>query len=236
MFFWILFLAHLIGDFPLQTDYIYRLKTRYTWGVLPHVLICTAVNILLLYPFLHHPATIGVIIFLLIVHFFLDRTKIIITQKIAQDNFLQFILDQFFHFASVWIAAQFLKLSVPFSEYSLFGTVIYQGQLVRLTAFVLVIFAGTPILYYILKNSYRKEFSQNFRSYPKLYNRFPGFIERGLSLFGLLSGSWLLILYPAAFLPKLVLDKRFPLKLRLFRFFSGMAFVAICALLVFIFG
>ena len=51
--FWLLFLAHLMADFPLQINTIYSLKKRNAVGVLPHVAIYTTINVIVLLPFLN---------------------------------------------------------------------------------------------------------------------------------------------------------------------------------------
>lgn len=52
MFFWILLLAHVLGDFPFQTGKIYALKRTSFGGVLPHIFTCSALNLLALLPLL----------------------------------------------------------------------------------------------------------------------------------------------------------------------------------------
>jgi hypothetical protein len=86
-----LILAHLIADFPLQTDWIFRLKSRHWAGVLLHAAIHAGVTALLLQnPPRHWPmlVTLGGI------HFITDWLKLRVKFKLRSPGF---ILDQAAH-------------------------------------------------------------------------------------------------------------------------------------------
>lgn len=94
-----LILAHLFADFPLQTNTIARLKSRYTVGVLLHVIIYVIVTGLLLENALQYlPLLLG----LGVVHFLIDVTKL----RICKDKttLQAFLVDQIAHFLSMLIA------------------------------------------------------------------------------------------------------------------------------------
>jgi hypothetical protein len=86
-----LILAHLIADFPLQTNGIFRLKHRHWAGVLLHAAIHGAVAAILLQdPFARWP----MLVTLVGVHFTIDWLKLRIDFRLKS---LGFILDQITH-------------------------------------------------------------------------------------------------------------------------------------------
>lgn len=106
-----LVLAHLIGDFILQFEELYRLKVRSLWGHFFHALIHAVVSLVLAAPFLtivwFGPYLIG----LAIIHHFQDILKYSIQAKHPKWIFWCFTLDQIVHLA--WIATVFF---FPFSN------------------------------------------------------------------------------------------------------------------------
>jgi len=93
-----LVLAHVIADFPLQTDEIYRLKIRGHPGQLLHVLVIFAVSALFVGPFLGIPAMWGVLVFIAVSHYIIDCTKLIWNDRIKGPwLFWGFIADQLLH-------------------------------------------------------------------------------------------------------------------------------------------
>lgn len=207
MFFWTLLLAHVIGDFPLQTDSIYRLKTKYWWGVLPHVLICTIMNILVLIPFLNTQNAWWGVAFLAVIHVVLDRTKISVSEKIARDNFFQFFLDQLLHVLSIWLAALWLSNTIDFQSYHVSGFLANRALVIQTTALIFAAFGGVPIVFYAQKfwaSEVRKQ--ENTLVYPPLFKRVTGYFERFLATLGIIWGGWWLILTLVAFLPRLIVN------------------------------
>ena len=86
-----LLLSHLVGDFPLQTNQIYRLKSQSWVGIALHVAIHVAVTALLI----KHPLTVWPMLLLLgILHFFIDLLKLRMPLKRQSFGFL---LDQAAH-------------------------------------------------------------------------------------------------------------------------------------------
>lgn len=69
-------LAHVISDFPLQTDRVYLWKVNSRWGVLVHAGTFGIVGALLLLPCLMYPAIPLTLLFIVITHFFIDSGKI----------------------------------------------------------------------------------------------------------------------------------------------------------------
>lgn len=199
-------LAHVIADFPLQTDAIFRLKTKYSWGVLPHVVICTIMNCLVLVPYLNNMNAWTAIFILGIVHIILDRTKISVSEKIARDNFFQFFIDQLLHVFSIWIIAVWLSNTIDRNAYSVTGIFANRDLVIQLTAYIFATFAGVPIIYYALKFWFLEILRSNTTiMYPSFLQRLPGYFERFLATLGIVWGGWWFILAAAAFIPRLVL-------------------------------
>lgn len=91
--FFTLLLGHLIGDFPLQTNSVFQLKTRSNTGLLVHVSIHLLVtSILLLDPLSAWPA----LLFLGSAHFLIDWIKLRIPAIYETPGF---VLDQLAHTA-----------------------------------------------------------------------------------------------------------------------------------------
>ncbi|MFC1621470.1 DUF3307 domain-containing protein [Candidatus Omnitrophota bacterium] len=98
-----LLLAHFIGDFPLQSNKIYKLKYKGLIGVVPHGLIIAGTLILFSWPYLKLPAMWGFVILVSTTHFLVDWIKIasIKDQKNQKEDFWQYLLDQCFHIAII---------------------------------------------------------------------------------------------------------------------------------------
>lgn len=101
-----LLLGHFIGDFPLQTDAVYRLKTEKFAGTLFHAAIVTAVTGLLVFPY-GAKAVIGAVI-LGILHAVLDWQKVKQSDVKGGQGQLLFFLDQALHLALIFGLAALL--------------------------------------------------------------------------------------------------------------------------------
>ncbi len=194
MLFLILLLAHVTGDFPLQTDLIYQLKTKSKIGGIPHILICTLVNIFVLIPYIHFWQTWAAIAALAIVHFILDTSKIYFTQKTKKDNLLFFSIDQVLHFAAIWIAASWLDSTLTIQEYKIFGILITKKNIIYIISLVFSIFASVPIVYYIQRYWYKKITGKTI-PYPGFRQKISGYLERFVTTGGILLGG-IYLLFP----------------------------------------
>ncbi|NOY59655.1 MAG: DUF3307 domain-containing protein [Calditrichaeota bacterium] len=211
MFFWILLLAHVIGDFPLQIDYVYQLKRKSFWGVLPHSFICTVMNVLVLLPFLAKGQIWIAILFLLVIHTILDRSKIVISDKFAGENLLHFLLDQGLHIFSIWIVAIWLSISIDYYSFQIPGLFSNRELVISLIALIFAAFAGTPIIFYLHQFWARKKQETNASSdiqYPSFLKRLPGLFERFLATLGLIWGGFWIALTLFVFFPRIILNWR----------------------------
>ncbi len=208
MLFWTLLLAHIIGDFPLQTDFLYKWKKVKSWGVLPHVLVCTVINIFALYPFWEKPQiwiTIGA---LGLVHALLDRGKILISSYLKKDNLLQFFLDQILHVTSIWAAAFWLSNFIVTDRCQPFGITMECRYVIYLIAIIFSVFASVPIIYYIQNYFYknRKARANKNLDFPFFSKRIPGYIERFIATSGFLLGNEWTIVSVVIFLPRIIVS------------------------------
>ncbi len=101
-----LLLAHVLGDFPLQFDSIFKMKIKSIWGIALHSLIFMICAILLSIPFWGQGLMWWYVIFLGIAHFVTDKVKFWLTEE-GWKNKNAFLMDQFIHifwigFISYW--------------------------------------------------------------------------------------------------------------------------------------
>jgi hypothetical protein len=95
-----LLLGHFLGDFPLQTDFTYRLKLKYRFGILLHIGIIAICCIILLYPYLGYSIVWVSIFLILLTHLLQDKIKLKIYN--SYDNILIFFIDQILHILIIY--------------------------------------------------------------------------------------------------------------------------------------
>lgn len=209
--FWLLLLAHLIADFPLQMDWIYSLKKRYSWGVLPHVGIFFFFSVCLAFPFVKFSYFWIGLFSLVITHAIIDRTKTILTQKFLNDGFILFALDQGIHIFLIWlISNKVMQLeNVEIEPMFLRGFFLNQHLHIYLCGLIFTVFGGTIVIHHfrLWLERVRPERNNPNVQFPSLYARLPGYIERAILFTAIVMGGYHLILAPTAFLPRLFLQR-----------------------------
>lgn len=124
-----LLLSHLIGDFPLQTNQIYRLKNKSWLGIVLHAVVHVVVTAMLI----RQPLSVwSMLLWLGILHFLIDLTKLRLPIK---QQWLGFLLDQAAHLITLWLLTQFwpdvvallpMSVMLPMIGYGLFlATVVF---------------------------------------------------------------------------------------------------------------
>jgi hypothetical protein len=184
-FFQLLLLAHITGDFTFQTDRIYRLKQKSPWGVPLHVLICTLVNVVVFHPLLHSAAIWLTIVFIALVHFTLDRTKLFLAVFRAKDGLGYFFIDQGLHLLSLLGAAWYLQRVLPATNFWL-----TPETTVNLTALLVAGFAAPPIIFYIQRAIAGRSSLLKNPAFPSFRHRLPGILARMAATLGLILGGW----------------------------------------------
>jgi hypothetical protein len=144
-----LLLAHLIADFPLQVDWLFRLKKRHWAGVLLHSAMHVAVTAMLLRgPLAQWPALIA----LGAVHYTIDTVKLRLTFRLQS---LGFLLDQLAHVLSLLLVAAWCagtrgalpqSILYPTVAYALLPTVLMLVAMltIDLTHSVSSVVSGSP--------------------------------------------------------------------------------------------
>lgn len=151
--FWRLLLAHFIADFPIQTDKLYFLKTKYPWGSFLHSGIFIMVSVLLLWPLWNRPDFWFFLLFLFVAHGFQDLLKIIYNRQASRDTVWLFIFDQLAH---VVFISTVLLLPMSLVRYATGrGAWFYwysQDKLIMYLVFLVSIgFGGTILIPYVEK-------------------------------------------------------------------------------------
>jgi len=206
-----LLLAHFIADFPLQFDFLFKLKKKSYWGCFLHAVIHASVTVLFFLGCLREPSFWFYIAFLLIVHSFQDWGKIKLWVRPEDDKISYFILDQFLHYAFAFIAMLF-----PFA-----GSTAYYGNIIPadwwfyynnagflniISAAVLAGWGGVVLLFYLDKSVYKIEIEALSR-----FERSYGVIERILVVIFIIRGGFFYLLIPMLFLLRFSGLRRQPL-------------------------
>jgi len=108
--FWILFLAHLLADYPMQTDWMVRAKR--TWsGLSLHVGIHFVVLLLLVWPAtrLVWPQLLA----LAGLHFAIDSFKNFLARRRPGWVVGPYLFDQVLHLTSIWLVAAWIGSGDP---------------------------------------------------------------------------------------------------------------------------
>lgn len=110
--FWILVLAHLMGDYPLQTDRLVLAK-RHLPGLLVHVGIHLTVMMVLFYPVLGE--TWYFLVAVAILHFFIDAFKNFLGRERPEWVIWPYIQDQILHFSSLIMVSLWMERTTDLS-------------------------------------------------------------------------------------------------------------------------
>jgi len=208
--FWLLILAHVIADFPLQSDTIFALKSKYRWGLVPHIIISFITNLVVAFPYSGFTTFWLAILFLASTHFVLDWLKIILTRRLLSDSLFTFLMDQVLHLFFIWLTC-FQLFDIPDPEiYNKFLAAIYLNHkfALALSGIIFSIFGGGVVIHYIRKIIYHLNINmkgpREAVHFPNVNKRRIGYFERLFSTLGTILGGWFLIVIPLAFLPRLI--------------------------------
>jgi len=118
--FYRLLLAHIIADFPLQTNQIFKVKTNTEWGVLIHTLIVLIFSIFFAFPYLEDPKVIIILLVIFLSHTVIDKLKMEYSKKTKNQSIRILLLDQALHVAIIALLAfnftESYLLSSPFNS------------------------------------------------------------------------------------------------------------------------
>lgn len=193
-----LILAHLIADFILQFEELYRLKVRSFLGQFSHALTHGLVSLALLYPYLNAPQIWLFVAGIVLVHLAQDLIKYSATKKTPANTFIYFMTDQLCH---VLVISTIFLFPVSheirgFPASSLLD-MFYRTNVWTFDAifFITLTFTGSYVLNAFVK-SYLKGHSPLYLiSSPEITH---AILERSLVAWILLSGAspWTILLIP----------------------------------------
>ncbi|MCR4438597.1 MAG: DUF3307 domain-containing protein [bacterium] len=187
---WLLLLAHVVGDFVLQTDRVFSYKLTRRWGVLLHVGICAVAMVAVLLPFLGHWRPWALIILLTAWHLLLDWFKGELRRRRGLETLWMFLGDQTLHIVGI-VAAVVALCGTRFSPTplpALKALLIHTDVAIVATALLTASFASAPLIYY-LQELARPGKQEERAPFPAYWARLPGYVERTVASAGAYCGG-----------------------------------------------
>jgi hypothetical protein len=197
--FWRLLLAHLMADFPLQTDAVFAVKKEKRWGVLLHGTVFGLVAILLVKPFLGIGAVWGGLILLWLFHAAVDKAKLIMASGRRGDHLAYFLSDQVLHIAAVALTSYVLNQNPQVAAF-VHGPA-SEVHLIKLGIAYVVSIWASPLLSYYFEVAFSPR-KMGFTAHQPPLWRILGYVERGMLTAIVAWGGALFFLIPIAFLPR----------------------------------
>jgi len=147
-----LIFAHLIADFPLQLNFVYKLKVEKREGLWLHIIIHFAVMVLCLLPIRHFSGWFTLISFITLCHYFSDRLKLLIHEEFQITNTsgvlatTLFLFDQLLHFIIIYASLWLIKDSRLILEpKSIISYLYYSNSFIILLFFIILAIFFSPI-------------------------------------------------------------------------------------------
>jgi hypothetical protein len=196
--FWRLLLAHLIADFPLQTDKVFALKRKGGWGVSVHAGIVGLVTLLFSIPYLGRPQAWAAIGILWLGHVLFDGAKLQVTRRLGLkgENLWFFLADQVFHVAVIWLVSyRLVGSSVVGASIPVYGST----RIIRYICGYLIATYGATILIWSARRTVSGDGEIPLPG-PSL--KWREFLERILVTTGIVLGSWGYLLLPLGLIPR----------------------------------
>jgi len=154
--FYRLLLAHIIADFPMQTNQIFKVKANTEWGVLIHTLIVLIFSILFAFPYLEDPKVMIILLVIFLSHTVIDKLKMEYSKRTKNQSIRVLLLDQALHIAIIAVLAfnftESYLLSSPFNSVFLNYLIdIYNSDIfiVSLIGYIASVFFISILLMYI---------------------------------------------------------------------------------------
>ncbi|MDD5775739.1 MAG: DUF3307 domain-containing protein [Candidatus Omnitrophica bacterium] len=192
-----LLLAHFIGDFPLQFNFIFKLKLKGLRGVIPHALIIFFCGIAMSWPYLHMPLIWGFLAFIAVTHLIQDSLKI--NYGKPKHGFWAYVIDQITH-ASLISLIFFTGLKdLPAPEPSNWFVRLYSHD--GLAIYLIILIAATYNGHFLIR-CFKDSFVKNANPCDA-YEKWFGMFERLaiVSLFLTRLPLWAVILLSLALRP-----------------------------------
>lgn len=197
-------MAHLIADFPLQTDRVFVIKRKHPWGVVVHASVAGLLGFLFAGRYLTYPDVIIGLLFLWITHIIIDKAKLVANQKLQKERVDLFLADQALHVALIWLVALIAspKGRLPINIAGL-GYLYNSDTFIKFLSGYIVATYGIMLLIYSIKSTLglRAEL-------PGLKQRLIEFAERGSVVTLAIFGGMFYLLIPIFLVPRTVLSLR----------------------------
>jgi len=198
--FWRLLLAHLTADFLLQTNGIFKIKVKYSWGVLLHGSIAGLCGFLFALPYLHNRIVIAFLVISWVVHIFQDKAKIIINLHVERNNLWTFLFDQLLHVSvAAVIAVGCFKVNPdPFPAcLSRLEKIYNDPKLVMVAIWLIVLTYGMFVLQEYIKKTIKGDKKEGV-TFPGLLMKYYGIGSRaviglGIFLAGAYGQAWYIL-------------------------------------------
>jgi len=215
--FWRLVLAHVAADFALQTDAVFRVKKRFSRGVLLHGAIFALTSILVTIPYLNILPLWGGLVFLWLFHVAVDKAKLVLSVSAQRDHLGYFLLDQLLHLGAIGL------ICLPLDRHPGIALAARRSAaLVPLfklgTAYITAIWASPLFSLYVRSaclrwKRWRSREPESAapltegapRMFPSGPWRWLGYIERGCLVAVIAQGGRLALLIPLVLLPRTAL-------------------------------
>ncbi len=194
-------LAHLLGDYVLQTDALARWKNRSVWGVLVHGTVVTFGLWLCSLPFTldwwPYALAVGA------AHILIDLTRVKIGPLAPTATLLLFLADQAAHAITIGLGLAWSGWLEPRPAQTAFGAWLQsEHHLAFIIGYVLLTMPAWVLVYFVVRGTGAKNNSLPGRPGEK----YVGMVERSLIATFVLTGQFPLI--PLVVTPRLVLDGR----------------------------
>jgi len=202
--FWRLILAHLIADFPLQTDRIFVIKMKHPWGVVVHASVAGGLGFLFAGRYLRYPDVVVGLLLLWIAHIIIDKAKLMVNRKLEKERVDLFLADQAVHVLLIWLVAQIAapKGDLPIRVAGL--SRLYNSDLfVKFLSGYIVATYGIMLLIYSIRSTIGLK-----AELPTLKQKLIEFAERGSIVTMAVLGGVFYALVPVFLLPRIVLSLR----------------------------
>jgi hypothetical protein len=199
-----LVLAHMVADFILQFEELYRLKLRSWLGHFFHALIHGLVSLLLLFPYLSSPRIWIFVAAITIIHYIQDQIKYSLQARDPKNTFWYFTIDQIIHV--LFLAAVFFLPEAQEPARGFGNPALDRFYLSRNATLLAILFIGVTFKAGYFLHSLRKTFIPNTRPdhFITSFEMTWGLIERSLIAFCFLDFSYMklaLTLLPAVLRP-----------------------------------
>lgn len=190
-------LAHLVGDFVLQTDKLAAMKSSSWRGIALHNGVILTVTALFALPF--KPFWWQGVLFITAAHLLIDAVQLVYKPPIAP--VYRFFTDQLLHFLAIFVALAaggYLDIGAqPSLENQQAGTILLVAlgyAFVTMPTWVLLKFVG----YAVVEGSPPV--------FPDQFNKYAGILERVMILTVILAGYFLLV--PLLMMPRMIVERR----------------------------